>query len=144
MRHHRGAALAPDAIKLSARQVLEVPLPADTVAWDRATDPDLGDSVTYTIWKGDAKNPWSEVAKGVSGESVNTNLADGTCTFAIKAVDSKGLESNWVGSTAQTKVDRGKPTAPGDWLCPEHRAWTPNLGGPVPGDSRGTWLRGEA
>jgi hypothetical protein len=36
MHHHRGAALAPDAIKLSARQVLEVPLPADTVAWDRA------------------------------------------------------------------------------------------------------------
>lgn len=21
----------------------------------------------------------------------------------------------------------GKPTAPGDWLCPQHRAWTPNL-----------------
>ncbi len=25
----------------------------------------------------------------------------------------------------------GKPTAPGDWLCPQHRAWTPNLGGAV-------------
>lgn len=25
----------------------------------------------------------------------------------------------------------GKETAPNDWLCPEHRAWTPNLGGEV-------------
>lgn len=32
----------------------------------------------------------------------------------------------------------GKPTRPGEWLCDEHRAWTPNLG-----DARGTWLRGE-
>lgn len=24
----------------------------------------------------------------------------------------------------------GLPTEPGDWLCPEHRAWRPNLGGP--------------
>lgn len=31
----------------------------------------------------------------------------------------------------------GKPTAPGDWLCPECRAWTPNLG-----DARGVLLRG--
>lgn len=25
----------------------------------------------------------------------------------------------------------GKPTEDGDWLCLEHRAWTPNLGGAV-------------
>lgn len=25
----------------------------------------------------------------------------------------------------------GKPTSPGEWLCDEHRAWTPDLGGAV-------------
>jgi hypothetical protein len=34
LRHYGGAALNPDAIKLSARQVLDAPLPADEVAWD--------------------------------------------------------------------------------------------------------------
>ena len=38
VRHHAGAALAPDAIKLSARQVLEVPLPADTAAWHEGAE----------------------------------------------------------------------------------------------------------
>jgi len=35
IRHHAGAALAPDAIKLSARQVLSIPLPTNTAAWQR-------------------------------------------------------------------------------------------------------------
>jgi len=38
MRHHAGAALAPDAIKLSARQVLAVPLPTHDAAWQRGAD----------------------------------------------------------------------------------------------------------
>lgn len=33
-RTHAGAALSPDAIKLSARQVAALPLPADRSAWD--------------------------------------------------------------------------------------------------------------
>jgi predicted RNA methylase len=33
LRHYAGAALNPDSIKLSARQVLDVPLPADEAAW---------------------------------------------------------------------------------------------------------------
>ena len=33
LQRHAGAALHPDAIKLSARQVLEVPLPVDEPAW---------------------------------------------------------------------------------------------------------------
>ncbi|MGH9186916.1 MAG: HsdM family class I SAM-dependent methyltransferase [Acidimicrobiales bacterium] len=33
LRTYGGTALAPDAVKLAARQVLEVPLPADRVAW---------------------------------------------------------------------------------------------------------------
>jgi hypothetical protein len=32
-RAHAGAALSPDAIKLSARQVAALPLPADRLAW---------------------------------------------------------------------------------------------------------------
>jgi hypothetical protein len=36
LRHHGGAALNPGAIKLSARQVLDVPLPADEAAWHEA------------------------------------------------------------------------------------------------------------
>jgi hypothetical protein len=36
LRHHAGAALNPDAIKLSARQVLDVPLPADEASWYEA------------------------------------------------------------------------------------------------------------
>jgi hypothetical protein len=35
-REYAGVALASDALKLSARQVLEIPLPADTDAWARA------------------------------------------------------------------------------------------------------------
>jgi hypothetical protein len=34
LEHHRGAALARDAIKLAASQVLAIPLPPDRVAWD--------------------------------------------------------------------------------------------------------------
>jgi hypothetical protein len=38
LRHHGGTALSADAVKLSARQILDAPLPADGAAWDRATD----------------------------------------------------------------------------------------------------------
>ncbi len=36
--HHGGAGLAADTVKLSARQVLDVPLPADRDAWARSAD----------------------------------------------------------------------------------------------------------
>jgi hypothetical protein len=36
VRHYGGTALASEAVKLSARQVLDIPLPADTGAWDEA------------------------------------------------------------------------------------------------------------
>ena len=36
--HTAGTALAPDAIKLSARQVLTIPLPPDEAAWARGAD----------------------------------------------------------------------------------------------------------
>jgi hypothetical protein len=36
VRHYGGTALASDAVKLSARQVLDVPLPGDAAAWDEA------------------------------------------------------------------------------------------------------------
>lgn len=39
MGRHAGAALSNDAIKVSARQLLEVPLPPDTAAWDSAVAP---------------------------------------------------------------------------------------------------------
>jgi N-6 DNA Methylase len=37
VRHYGGTALASDAVKLSAGQVLDTPLPADPEAWDEAT-----------------------------------------------------------------------------------------------------------
>ncbi|MEZ6318276.1 MAG: hypothetical protein R3B49_05900 [Phycisphaerales bacterium] len=38
MHRHAGTALSPDAIKLAARQVLALPLPADADAWQAAAD----------------------------------------------------------------------------------------------------------
>ena len=38
LRRHAGAALTRDALKLSAKQVLALPLPADAPAWDRGAD----------------------------------------------------------------------------------------------------------
>ncbi len=38
MEHFAGTALSSDAVKLSARQVLEIPLPTDRTAWDTAAD----------------------------------------------------------------------------------------------------------
>lgn len=38
LRHHGGTALSADAVKLSARQLLDAPLPADQRAWDEAAD----------------------------------------------------------------------------------------------------------
>ena len=36
VRHFIGAALTPNALKLSAKQALTLPLPTDQLAWDRA------------------------------------------------------------------------------------------------------------
>jgi hypothetical protein len=36
---HGGAALSPDALKVSARQLLAVPLPSNQLAWHRSTEP---------------------------------------------------------------------------------------------------------
>jgi hypothetical protein len=38
MHRHAGAALTPNAIKLSARQVLDIPLPIDDDAWQQGAD----------------------------------------------------------------------------------------------------------
>ena len=37
LRHYGGTALSSDAVKLSARQVLDIPLPGDAAAWDAAS-----------------------------------------------------------------------------------------------------------
>jgi hypothetical protein len=36
LRHHGGSALSADAVKLSARQILDAPLPTDPDAWSEA------------------------------------------------------------------------------------------------------------
>jgi hypothetical protein len=65
MRHHVGAALNPDAIKLSARQVLEVPLPGDEGAWRDGTDAlaagrilDAGRAMSRAFGTGDEVFDW--------------------------------------------------------------------------------------
>ncbi|HEY2814198.1 MAG TPA: N-6 DNA methylase [Acidimicrobiales bacterium] len=65
MRRHAGAALSPDAIKLSAAQVLEVPLPWDDVAWQRGADAlaagrlvEAGEAMTRAYGSGDEVFEW--------------------------------------------------------------------------------------
>jgi hypothetical protein len=71
IRNHGGAALSSDAIKLSARQVVEAPLPLDGTAWDEGTAAlrggDVvacgtaladGDARLLAWWKARLPTPW--------------------------------------------------------------------------------------
>jgi predicted RNA methylase len=65
MRHHAGAALNPDAIKLSARQLLDVPLPADEEAWGEGAEAlrtgkilDAGRAMSRAFGTGDEVFDW--------------------------------------------------------------------------------------
>lgn len=58
-----GAALAPEAIKLSARQAAALPLPADRDAWDRAVDRWPGASPHSA--RGSATDRWRQFALAI-------------------------------------------------------------------------------
>lgn len=84
-----------------------------TVSWGAATDPDAGDSVTYTLQHDDGSG-WSTVsgAGGLSATSFAVNEDEGVWSYRVKAVDSHGAESGYTESAGTTKVDKSAPNAP--------------------------------
>jgi hypothetical protein len=84
-----------------------------TVSWGAATDPDAGDSVTYTLQHNDGSG-WVAVpgASGVTSTSYAVNESEGVWSYRVEAVDSHGAESGYAGSAGTTKVDKSAPNAP--------------------------------
>jgi len=65
LRHHAGAALNPGAIKVSARQVLQVPLPVSDSAWQEGARAlsagrilDAGAAMSRAYKSGDEVHEW--------------------------------------------------------------------------------------
>jgi hypothetical protein len=86
-----------------------------SVDWAGSTDPDAGDSVTYTLQKHDAStSSWTTVASGLQTNSYSfTAENEGTYTYQVQASDSHGAASNWAtDSTPIVKVDKSAPNQP--------------------------------
>ncbi|HET8822922.1 MAG TPA: PxKF domain-containing protein, partial [Thermoleophilaceae bacterium] len=89
-----------------------------TVSWAASSDPDAGDSVTYTLEQHDAStNTWSAVASGLSANSytfggANPSEAEGTWSYRVEAVDNHGATSDYAESDDLVKVDESNPNAP--------------------------------
>lgn len=86
-----------------------------TVTWTGSTDPDAGDTVTYTLQKRDADDAvWSTVATDIAGTSYTfTGEAEGSWRYQVQAVDDHGAASAFaVDASPIAVVDKSAPNAP--------------------------------
>jgi hypothetical protein len=100
-----------------------------TLSWGAVTDPD-GDTVTYTLQhENSSSSAWSNVASGLSGTSYqfgsggNGSEAEGTWTYRVIAMDSKGTSSTPSPPSSAVVVDKTAPSAPTANVTPSSPAY---------------------
>lgn len=88
---------------------------AFTIGWAPATDPDAGDSVSYTLQQRDANDTaWTTAATGLSAPSYTfASEPEGSWTYRVQAVDTHAATSGWATDNAAiVVVDKSAPYAP--------------------------------
>jgi hypothetical protein len=89
-----------------------------TLSWTASTDPDAGDTITYTLEHKDADDAgYSTVASGLTTNSYafvsGSEEGEGTWDYRVQAVDDHGATSTGYGESLDlVKVDKTKPNAP--------------------------------
>lgn len=109
------APTAPGAPILDASSTTPNNTGAFTIAWAAATDPDVGDVVTYALQKRDADDTnWTDVATGLTANSYSfTGEAEGSWRYQVQATDNHGATSAFaIDGTPVVVVDETAPNSP--------------------------------